>query len=389
MSSSNEQQLVERVHASGKHFLLAITGGGSRAIANLLEVPGASASVVGAIVPYAPAALESWLGGPVDQHCSERTSRAMAMRAFELARQFCDAEPSMLRGIGATASLATNRPKRGPHRIHAAWQSADATVSLSCELTKGARSRAEEEAIATQLVLTAVCEACGVEGACMLEPAVADSVHRREQHAPAAWRELLLGERGCVTVLNEGTTYQKKAPSLSESGKPVVLFPGAFNPLHAGHLRMAEVAAERYGVPVTFEISITNVDKPPLDFIELEERLQQLTGRQVLLTRAPRFAEKAHVAPGCVFAVGVDTLIRIGDTRYYGGEIERRDAAVEAIASQGCRFLVFGRSVDDRFMGLPDVDVPTKLRELCEEVSERMFRADVSSTDLRALRQST
>ena len=71
-SPIEQQQLIERVHASGKHMLLSITGGGSRAIASLLEVPGASASVIGAIVPYAPAALESWLGGAVDQHCSER-----------------------------------------------------------------------------------------------------------------------------------------------------------------------------------------------------------------------------------------------------------------------------------------------------------------------------
>jgi nicotinamide mononucleotide (NMN) deamidase PncC len=374
MFSAVEHELIEQVHASGKHLVLSITGGGSRALPSLLEVPGASASVIGAIVPYAPAALESWLGGAVDQHCSERTSRAMAMTAFGRARQFCDADPRTLRGIGATASLATTRPKRGPHRIHVAWQSAEATASYSCELAKGERTRGEEERIAMQLILTAVCEACGVDGASLLDPSVSAAVHRREQIAPSDWTGLLLGEQTSVTIHDVESS---------------VLFPGAFNPLHEGHLHMAELAEERYGVPATFELSITNVDKAPLDFIEVAERLEQLAGRRVLLTRAPTFAEKAQVAPGCVFVVGVDTLIRIADPRYYGGDAVQRDEAIAAIAKQGCRFLVFGRAADDRFLRVSDIDMPVSLRELCEEVAESRFRADVSSTDLRASHDTT
>ncbi len=350
-------------------MLLSITGGGSRAIATLLEVPGASSSVVGAIVPYARAALESWLGGAVDQHCSERTSRAMAMTAFRRAGQFCDAEPRTLRGIGVTASLASTRPKRGPHRIHVAWQSAEATVSYSCELVKGERTRADEEMVATKLILTAVCEACGVDGSSLVKPSVA--VRRREQHAPAAWTELLLGDRTSVAIHDEVSH---------------VLFPGAFNPLHEGHLRMAEVAQAHYGVPVTFELSITNVDKAPLDFIELADRLEPLADRPVLLTRAPTFAEKAKMSPYCVFVIGIDTLIRIADLRYYGGDALQRDDAIAAIANQGCRFLVFGRMVDEQFVRLSDIELPTALRELCEEVPESHFRADLSSKDLRASR---
>jgi hypothetical protein len=382
MSSSVEHELIERVHASGKHLVLSITGGGSRALPSLLEVPGASASVIGAIVPYAPAALESWLGGAVDQHCSERTSRAMAMTAFERARQFCDEDPRTLRGIGATASLATTRPKRGPHRVHVAWQSAEATASYSCDLAKGERTRGEEEIVATRLILMAVCEACGVNGAGLLEGLgpVANSLNRREQRAPAEWTELLLGERTSVSIDDEAA---------AEADRNMVLFPGAFNPLHEGHLRMAELAEQRYGVPVTFELSITNVDKAPLDFIEVAERLEQLAGRRALLTRAPTFAEKAQSAPGCVFVLGVDTLIRIADPRYYGGDTVQRDEAITAIAKQGCRFLVFGRAAGNRFLRVSDIDMPASLRELCEEVPESRFRADVSSTDLRASHDTT
>lgn len=103
----------------------------------------------------------------------------------------------------------------------------------------------------------------------------------------------------------------------------------------------------------------------------------------MLLTRAATFVEKARLAPGCTFVVGVDTLERIGDPRYYDCDAARRDEAIEQIAAQGCRFLVFGRSVGDRFQTSADAKVPAALRALCDDVPESDFRVDVSSTELR------
>jgi hypothetical protein len=146
---------------------------------------------------------------------------------------------------------------------------------------------------------------------------------------------------------------------------------------------MAQIAADRLGTPVTFELSITNVDKPPLDFIEIADRFGSLAGRHVLLTRAPRFTEKAKIAPGCTFVVGMDTIARIGDTKYYHGGDAQRDAAINVIAEAGCRFMVFGRTVQGTFCGLSDLSIPISLRRLCTEVPESVFRDDISSTDLR------
>lgn len=371
--TASDSPTIERIHASGRQLVLSVTGGGSGAIAALLEVPGASASVLEAVVPYAFTALERWLGGPVDQACSERTARAMAMASFERARALVGGEATGLRGVGATASLTTTRPKRGPHRVHVAWQSAQTTVAVSCGLEKGRRTRGDEERIATALVLDAVAEASGIEALPLTDLAIRVGIRRREQRAPAAWSELLLGRRTAVAV-----------PEHEPSAPPAVLFPGAFNPLHEGHRRMAELAAARSGLPVTFELSIANVDKPPLDFLEIADRLAPLAGRGVLLTRAPTFVEKSRIAPGCLFVVGIDTLARIGEPRYYGGDASHRDAAIAAIAEHGCRFLVFGRRVGSRFSTLADCDIPPSLRRLCEEVPEAEFRADVSSTELRA-----
>jgi nicotinamide mononucleotide (NMN) deamidase PncC len=371
VSESSERELVERIHASGKRCVVALTGGGSRAIADLLAVPGASATMLEAVVPYAPQALALWLRGKVDHACSEPTARAMAMAAFERCRKLSDADPTSLRGIGATASLATTRPKRGPHRVHVAWQSAQATVSYSCELAKGRRTRAEEEAVAARLVLHAVAESCDANNCDVApDPSADERVVRREKLAPAAWTGLLLGNRNSV-MEPDGSVSR-------------VLFPGAFHPPHAGHRRMAEIAAARCGAPVTLELSIANVDKPTLDFLEIADRLAGLSENRVLLTRAATFVDKAALVPGAVFVVGADTLARIADPAYYGGSSEQRDAAIAAIAGRGCRFLVFGRLLGERFCLPSDLELPPQLRDLCDAVPENEFRQDIRSTELRA-----
>jgi hypothetical protein len=292
----------------------------------------------------------------------------MAMAAFERARELSDADPHALRGIGATASLASNRPKRGPHRIHVAWQSVD-TTAVTSYIFPSECTRANEEKTATELILNAVAEACALDG--ILQSG--DEIEQRKQLAPPEWTELLLGRRKSLAISPTG---------IRATARPI-LFPGAFNPIHAAHKRVAEVAAQRFGSPVTFEVSIMNVEKPPLDFIEIADRLAQFQSEQVLLTRAPTFVEKAELAPGCIFIVGIDTLVRIGDPIYYHGEADKRDAAIDAIAGSGCRFLVFGRLLNRKFMGMSDVELPPMLRALCDEVPESVFREDVSSTELR------
>ncbi len=369
---SEQTGFIEQVHASGRQLVMAVTGGGSGAISTLLEVPGASKSVLEALVPYSARSLEQWLGGQVEQYCSEKTARAMAMRAFERARELSDADPRQLCGIGATASLASNRPKRGAHRIHAAWQSATSTVVTTWHFESDSTRRDEEQA-STRAILQAVGEACGVPVPDTGEESIHASSSRREQLAPRDWTELLLGQRNNVSI------------SGTDDLRGLVLFPGAFNPPHWGHERMAEYAERRYGKPVTFEVSVINVDKPPLDFIEIADRLGPLANRPVLLTHAATFVEKARLAPGCTFIVGVDTIVRVADPIYYAGEITRRDAAIAEMKALGCGFLVFGRALNGEFKPLSSVEIPGLLREMCEEVSESEFSADVSSTALRQL----
>lgn len=371
---SQIEQFVTEIHATPTRIVLVVTGGGSGAIRQLLEVPGASRTVLEAAVPYAAASLAAWLGGQPDQFCSQPTARAMAMAAFHRACTYHE-EPQQVAGIACTASLATDRPKRGAHRIYLALQTGSLTSTRSLVLTKGRRSRAEEEELLSRMVLNLVAEACGLSRRLPCELVEEERIVPFSVAAPPAWSELLLGK---VDTVHHGTPADYRIPTAR------AVFPGAFNPLHAGHRRMADVARQVLGVPVEYEISILNVDKPPLDFVEMERRTEQFAAEQVVwLTRAPTFAEKAEQFPGATFIVGVDTLRRIAEARYYGHDLAARDAALHAIAARDCHFLVFGRQAEGRFLSLADLQLPEALRKICQGISAEQFREDISSTELR------
>ncbi|HEY5311174.1 MAG TPA: hypothetical protein VIK18_01600, partial [Pirellulales bacterium] len=366
------QTLVGEIHRAARPLVLVVTGGGSGAIAALLERAGASRTVLEATVPYAPLALARWLGATPEQACAPRTARAMAMVAYHRARGYLTGQEATPVGLACTASLATDRPKRGEHRLFVALQSGSSTCEWSLILAKGRRSRQEEETLATGVLLNAAAEACGIQPRIALDLFAGERLDGRRCEAPAGWRQLLAGEIDAADA--EGHVLEPD----NSAGR--AMFPGAFNPLHDGHRRMAEFAAARLGMPVEIELSITNVDKPPLDFLEMRDRAGQFTGPRLWFTNADTFVKKSRIFPGSTFIVGVDTLERIAKPAYYGGETAKRDAAVAEIAGRGCRFLVFGRYRCNSFYSLTTIELPAALAAISVEIPEAEFRQDISST---------
>jgi nicotinic acid mononucleotide adenylyltransferase len=233
-------------------------------------------------------------------------------------------------------------------------------------------------------VLNLIAEASGLQGRLELPLHQGELVEAVASVALPEWRELLLGLRPAA-VVGQAPTGAWPANSISRRR---AVFPGAFNPLHAGHRQMAELATKRLGTAVEFEISIVNVDKPPLDFTEMHERAAQFSPGQTLwFTRAATFVEKAQLFPEATFIVGTDTILRIADPKYYGHPQARRQA-LKSIARQGCRFLVFSRAVDHQVRRLSQLPLPAELTALCDEVPPRTFREDISSTQLRATRKA-
>ena len=96
-------------------------------------------------------------------------------------------------------------------------------------------------------------------------------------------------------------------------------------------------------MPVHFELSVENVDKPELPPEEINKRIGQFaTVGPVWVTRAATFTEKARLFPGAAFVLGWDTAVRLIDPAYYGG-ISKRDSALRMMLAAGCRFVVGGR----------------------------------------------
>lgn len=394
------RSLVEQIHAAHTMTVLAVTGAGSQAVAWILGVPGASRTVLEVLIPYGRRSFIAFLGHEPEQYVSPETARALAAQAYRRALALREADVAVV-GLGCTATIVTDRPKRGEHRAHIAAQTAAGTVTYSLTLTKGLRDREGEEDVVSRLVLRALAEACGLEAPIdlCLQPSDVLAVARLDPI-----QRLLAEEVRSVTVYPDGRMAEDE---LLPAGTGIL--PGSFNPLHAGHVRLAQVAGEMLGAEVVFEISVRNVDKRPLHEDEIRRRLAQfnlpsqspqgkgessppLAGEglgervpaRVVLTDAPLIAQKARLFPGCIFVIGYDTAARLLDLSYYGGDESQMLESLAAIQNAGCRLLVAGRLVGGVYRTLADLALPSGFESLFQAIPEARFRMDISSTEIRA-----
>ena len=164
--------------------------------------------------------------------------------------------------------------------------------------------------------------------------------------------------------------------SLPTEGTTARCCPARSDPLHVGHRELATAASETLGMPVTLEMSIANVDKPPLSAPIIRERLEQFAGiYDVVLTKAPTFAEKAQVLPGSCFIIGYDTMKRLIDPAYYGDDPQMMTKALSSIAQSRGRFLVAGRLDNGIFRTLADAPMPEEFRDMFESIPRASFPA--------------
>ena len=387
--------LLAALEESGSKLVIVATGGGSQAIPHLLTTPGASGVVLECLVPYAREAVDRLLGGPQEGYCSSRSARRLAVMAWQRACTL-GAPPATAIGAAVTASLRSRTPKRGQHRIVVATHGLGATSVATVVLRKEARSRADEEMVAAALLLERLASfssGCRSPSAKSLLQLLDDERLDIECcEPPVAWQELLAGSRTAVHAAVDPSRHRPApAPSSADAAPAagMLIFPGSFDPLHEGHLRMAIVAQEIAERPIDFELSVTNVDKPTLDSLEMESRAAQFAGRSLWFTRAATFVEKLDVFPEGTFVMGADTYVRLADPTHYGGSTEAAGWAVQRIATQARGLIVFGRERNGTFEDPARLDVPPALREVTYFVSQREFRMDISSTALRRQRDST
>ncbi len=465
--SDPRTELIRRIHQSPTELVLAITGGGSPVIGDLLSVPGGTRTLLEATVPYTHAAIDRYMGCTPEHYCCERSARQLAVAAFQRGQELIEARHSgtdgdeakghpatengdadligkmSLIGLGCTASLSTDREKKGDYRVCVATQTLRRTTVCALPLVKGKRTRQEEERLVADLILNMI------ENARMLpEPdlvlrrsgntaqpetavggaeeeakiyafsAETDDCQEIEEYLPLRLdpREKIVARRAVATPPLIDLFYGRTAMLLWRSGEIAFMktreeskeqlneafrvrtfnpyaeysnavFPGSFNPVHEAHLGMIASARDWLSSIVSLEISVQNALKPPMDYIGLRDRLTRIEAavpdQPIWLTRSPFFLEKAMLFPGTTFVVGADTLRRFADVSRYDNHPHHLHDVLREIAALNCRFLVFARKHHDGIESLETMTIPDMLRSLCDEVPPGDFTIEMSSTDLR------
>jgi nicotinamide mononucleotide (NMN) deamidase PncC len=371
------ERLVTAIHAAPPQVVIAFAGAGSQALAWLHSVGGSSRTVLEAIDCYSAASLNEWLGAQPPQFTSEAVARSMANRAYLRAGRLAG-PGAPVAGVGCTATIATDRAKRGEHRAHIAVSDVAGVALYGLALLKGARDRRQEEELVSLLLLRAIAQAFGLPDWPPLPLLPPENVTVRFE--PASMVERLLGgdfELVAVDAAGQSAPHRR--------WPEVALFSGSFNPLHEGHRQLAAVAAAKLGRTVHFELPLVNADKAPLSAAEAHRRVAQFAGfAPVFLTRAPLFSQKAKLFPRSVFVIGADTAVRLLEPRFYDDDPAQLRASLEEIRLAGCRFLVAGRRLGGEFVTVERLPIPAGYRDLFGAVAEAEFRVDVSSTELRA-----
>nr|GEZ12684.1 nucleotidylyl transferase superfamily protein [Tanacetum cinerariifolium] len=349
MTDSLIRSLVEAIHSTPTQAVLYFSGGATQLLGWLGSVPGASNTLLEVIVPYSRMSMIQLLGKVPLQFTSKETAEDMALVAYNRALKLSKPGSPVV-GVGFTGSLATSRPKLGDHRFYLSTRTSDRLWASSVTLSKGLRSREQEDRVSSQVLLKAIADACKVSSSITYVsdltenevPDVSEQCFNEDQEL-----EQLINGKICFKVFPFSSGIQ------TASGERKVILSGSFNPLHDGHLKLLEVAMSLCtdGYPC-FELSAINADKPPLTVAQVKDRVKQF--------------EKAGELP-----------------KYYGGSYDNMIETLLGCKNTGCTFLVGGRNMDGVFKVLEDFDIPDELKDMFISIPVHKFRMDISSTELR------
>lgn len=281
---------------------LAATGGGAGVQAMLTREP-ASDILIGCEFPYNKAALDDFLGEAPIKYCSEETAILMAKKCYQKALKLGFKD---VLGVGITAVVATNRILKGDHRAYISTYDGKCITIIKLVFAKNSTGRS---AIGRRLELEYI-------------DSITASIINKEHHYYSLYMNGISGDfkidDGYIIPTQRIIIEKQNALHLPDGqlgclDKSYVLYPGSFNPLHDGHLKLANAMGK-----VVFMINDNHPDKGNLSEEEINKRVQQFAWKHpVMVTHnLPLFIDKARAFPGFSFLIGYDTYERILDQRY-------------------------------------------------------------------------
>ena len=346
-----QESLVDSLNKLPHKSVVITTGGGTGVFQALLSRGNGSNTLLAGYVPYSEKETIGFLGKTPEKMVSCETARALAMVAYQKALKLKDGDYEVM-GVACTASLQrvpTEREGR-LHTIYVALQTRNMTHTMSLVikdsfhtlgLTNLNAIRAKEEQLAVGMMLNELANGHDLELQVVMD-------EYAKQDIEYDWFENeKLGDILAGKIKYYGFFGDEPIALKDYVDSRTAIFPGSFNPAHEGHREMMEIIAGK-DCKVIREISLTNVDKPPIDFISMRNRLMQKGWQEpVLVTNAPTFVDKSRLFPGARFIVGGDTLIRILNPKY-AGEIAHVRAMLEGNNNY---FYIFPRG-DGKSLGL-------------------------------------
>lgn len=368
---------VKNLIASKKKTTMCVTGGGTGVFQTLLQNGGGSDFLIEGIINYHPETTHQLIGKVPDHYSSPETARALAVAAYNRCLAVVK-DPREAHGLACTCKLGlTNREERKGrnHDIHIAYHDYHSTKTFSL-LLKNPRSRATEEYLTSNLILDVMSHCYLNVDMFNLDNNLLTHITKPEVidgdvfTATEELAEVVAGTRDYVICNNK-----------YDLGLSPNIFPGSFNPFHDGHLKIAQVAFEKTGLPVWLELAVTNTDKPQIDFLEISKRVIALEDvcksnkclSGLIITNSPLFKDKARIFPDrTVYVIGSDTYNRIGNNKYVSLVETQR-----AVLGKHQSFLVFPRKDHKLYY-------PNGMILMSEFISDTEYQdTGVSSTELR------
>jgi nicotinic acid mononucleotide adenylyltransferase len=377
----SQHDLKELLNHKFKLFVYA-TGAGAGIQKDLWSVPGCSSFLVGAEFTYDSVETIRAIGHEPESFCSKKTSIELAMAAYMRAYNVNDVTDNFV-GLGLTASVASSKAHRGEHRVFATVISDKNCITISALLKKGegVEQRIIDGNISDEIAKSLLFAALGVP------PVFSKDISSYEVAYPSD-EELvsLIMERPYFRANGLRTGFEREWIQSRNLPRPLIIYPGTFNPYHLGHKGCADSAEakliydKKEKPQLVYATCINPAHKPPPTAVDLLKKASQMKGNNFLLTKDDAlYVEKARIYSDSIFVMGADALITLLSPKW----TKDPQALFQEFRKYNTTFYVAGRVVNDKFTTLNDLYelYPNVLP--CSIFNPLDGRWDISSTELR------